>query len=63
MAPSSRTPTPVRVWAAAGGLLGASMVTLVGVCCGLGPEVILIRAIGSGLVLGFLTALVCRVAT
>jgi hypothetical protein len=62
MALSSRPSSSIRVWAAAGGLLGASMVTLIGVFCGLGPEVILIRAIGSGFVLAIVTALVCQVA-
>jgi uncharacterized membrane protein len=50
-------PGAVRPWGSAAGLLAACVVTLVGILRGLDPEVILVRAIGTAVMLGALISI------
>ena len=55
--PASTKRRVVRPWGRASGLLTGCAVTLTGVVVGLNPEVIVVRAICSGLLIGGLTAI------
>lgn len=55
--PSSRNRRGTRPWGRATGLLTGCAVTLTGVVVGLSPDVIVIRAACSGLLIGGLTAI------
>jgi hypothetical protein len=43
-------------WGRAAALLGGSLATLIGVARGLEPDAILVRAVGSALIFGFLAS-------
>jgi hypothetical protein len=43
-------------WGRAAGFLGGCAVTLIGVICGLEPEIILVRAVGAGLATGLIAS-------
>jgi hypothetical protein len=53
---ASPDPDDGTPWGRAAGFLGACGVILIGVVCGLEPEVILVRAVGAGLATGLIAA-------
>lgn len=55
MAPKNKKKPPPRPWGRIIALLAGCGITLIGIVCGLEPDVIVLRALSGGAVMGLLT--------